>query len=333
MRLHNRRSRLLLVVVLGWAVHGGAHETTSPDGDTAAPLADADTDDTNTGHGAFSIGYQNTYVNGMLLGGKPLPIGTVRVQTIDLGIDYDVGDHWSVNAGIPFTSSRFDATPFAPPHCPTTVPAPCRNAPALSPPHPESQFLDDGRAHATWSDWSFGVAYDANIGDYFISPSLTAYIPSHNYTFFANAAVGQDLQRVELGVTLAHQFDFSNIYYRVGYRYAFVERTLGISINHSKLDLDLGYFITPEVSVNLFALGKFGGGLQAAELLPLTDNLSNAYWYHHDQISAHEYLNLGTSLDYRFDRYTVTTALQRLVWGRTVYDFKYKFDVSLTRTF
>jgi hypothetical protein len=311
-----------------------------PESESPQPAA-GDTGESQKGHGSVSIAYQNTYVNGMLIGESVMKIGTVRVQTIDLGVDYYVADQWSINAGIPFTSSRFNGTGIGPAHCPTTAPPICQSpTPALSPQEPGSQFLDDGNVHGTWADWSFGAAYHTEIDNYLITPSITAYIPSHNYTFFANAAVGQDLKKVEIGATVAHQFDFSNFYYRIGYRYAFEQKTLGISVDNSKVDLDLGYFVNEKLSVNLFGLGKFGGGLTSDELIQLTkvDGIpfSNEFWYHHDQISAHEYFNVGTGMDYRFgdqDKYTLTTNLQRLIWGNSVYDFKYKFDVTLTRAF
>jgi hypothetical protein len=50
-----------------------------------------------------------------------------------------------------------------------------------------------------------GLAYHGNIDDYLVTPTVIAYLPSHEYTFFANAAVGQDVRKLELAIDLAHR--------------------------------------------------------------------------------------------------------------------------------
>ena len=214
--------------------------------------------------------------------------------------------------------------------CPTTIPAACQSQFPLSPPHPESHFLDDGDFHGTWQDWSLGAAYHADFRDYHITPSISAYIPSHRYTFFARAAAGQDLQQLELALSVAHQLDFSNIYYRVGYGYVFVEKTLGIDVNNQRFDLELGYFINPQLTVHVSSLGKFGGGLQSNEFRMIRTDA----FYNHLKIAANEYASIGAGIDYRFlEKYTLSSSVQHLVWGRTAYSFKYLFDLKLTREF
>jgi len=85
----------------------------------------------------------------------------------------------------------------------------------------------------------------------------------------------------------------------------------------------------------LFSLAKFGGGgLTQTELVGRADGRTNVWWYHHDQISSHEYANIGIGVDYQLgDKYTLSTSVQTLVWGRNVYDFKYSADLRLTREF
>lgn len=57
-------------------------------------------------------------------------------------------------------------------------------------------------------------------------------------------------------------------------------------------------------------------------------------WYHHDERAQHNYANLGAGFDYHVnDKYTVSTTVQRLVWGQFVFDFKYSMDVRLSRAF
>jgi len=316
---------LLLAFGAAIGAPANAHETDSNDESLG------ESSESSKGHGSISIGYQNTLVNGRLDdAGSSVAIGSVRIQSIYLGLDYFFADRWSIHAGLPFIESRYRGMR---PHCPTAMPPQCQPPqPVLSRPHPESQFLDDGDFHGTWQDWTLGVSYYTNIGNYYITPSITALIPSHDYTFFAQAAVGQNLNKLAVGIALAHQFDFTEIYYSVGYAYVFAERTLGVSINHSRIDLELGYFLSPRLSVRLFSLSKFGGGLKQSELM--TDNRTNEVWYHHDQISSHEYANLGLGVDYSLgDKYTLSASVQTLVWGRNVYNFKYSADLRLSREF
>lgn len=291
---------------------------------------DAVSGESAKGHGSISIGYQNTLVNGFLKhDGNPRPIGTVRVHSINLGGEYHFSDHWSVHFGLPYVQSRYLGPA---PHCPTREPEECQNPNIRvpSPEHPESRFLDDGDPHGTWQDWHLGVAYHTNVGSYLITPSMTLQIPSHNYPFFAQSAVGQNLVKLEVGAELAHQFDFTNLYYRAALYRVFVEKTLGISVDHYKLDVELGWFINEDVSVKTFATWKRGKGIT-------TDDprlAESEIFFHHDQISRHEYFNVGLGMDYRInDRYSLSTQAQTLIWGNTVYNMQYSFGVQLSRSF
>jgi hypothetical protein len=285
-----------------------------------------------SGHGSVSLGVQDTLVNGFRLDRGPKKrIGTVRGHRVDLDLEYYVADRWSVLAGIPYISNRYRGPN---PHCPTHAPPQCAKIPALNPPHPESPFLDDGSFHGAWQDFRLGMAYHADIDSYLITPSFTASIPSHDYPFFTQVAVGQRLKQYDFAATLAHQFDFSNIYYRLGYGYVISEKPLGINVNHSHFDMELGWFVSPRLDVRASCLGKFGGGLQVSDLIQRTAGNTNVVWYHHDQITAHEYDSCGGGLDYDLgDRYTLAASVQREVWGSSVFDFKYDLEVRLTRSF
>jgi len=331
MRQQRARQRFVwLMAAAGFTATAGA-QTVPPQAAIGnaftVPSLNPASDETAKGHGSVSLGYQNTYINGMFLpvpGGKA-DIGSIRVQSISFDLDYFFADRWSVHLGIPFIQSRYQG---GSPHCITRTPPQCKDAVVPSQPHPESMFLDDGRAHGAWQDWSLGLAYHANVNEYLLTPSLTAHIPSHQYTFFGQAAVGQDLQKLEVAVDLAHQFELSNLYYRLRAAHVFVEKTLGQSVDHNKLDLELGYFLNETWTVKVFGVGKKGDGY------PGGYDRTTELWYHHDQRAKHNYANLGAGLDYHVnDKYTVSATVQRLIWGQFVYDFKYSMDVRLSREF
>ena len=291
----------------------------------AAPGVDAS--DTSKGHGSLSVGYQNTYVNGMFLPvpGGLAPIGYVRVQSISFDLNYFFADRWSAQLGIPYIVARYRGPE---PHCITHTPPQCKDQVVPVQPHPNSEFLDDGSYHGAWQDWTAGLAYHGNIDDYLITPIVIAYLPSHDYTFFANAAVGQDVKKLETAVDLAHQFELSNLYGRVRAGHVFAQKTLGQSIDYNKLDLELGYFIDEVWTVKAFGVGKRGKGY------PGTYDQTTEEWYRHDQRAKHNYANVGVGMDYHADDlYTVSATVQRLVWGQFVFDFHYSFDLHLTRQF
>lgn len=305
-----------------------AHDSPPPDVSPYSPLVvDQASRESTQGHGAVSLGYQNTYVDGMLLdipGGKA-PIGTVRIQSVSLDLDYFFADRWSAHVGLPYVQSRYNGPQ---PHCPTAAPPQCAGQPALAQPHPESRFLDDGKTHGAWQDWTLGIAYHADLDGYLVAPSISVVIPSHRYTFFANAAVGQDLHKLEIAVDVSHQFDFTSLYYRVIAGHVFTPTTLGQNIDYNRLDLELGYFLNDTWTLKTFAAGKKGHGYNGG-YDPTTE-----VFYHHDQRAPHNYANLGVGIDHRFGERTIlSTTVEKLIWGQTVYDFKYSVNVRLTRNF
>jgi hypothetical protein len=282
--------------------------------------------ETMAGHGSIAIAYLNSYVNGFWLDSNTkLPNGAIRSRGVALQLEYFVADAWSVYVGIPYFSNRYDG---AQPHCPTTAPPQCAGIPPLNPQHPESRFIDDGRYHGAWQDFTLGAAWHTHIGEYFVTPALTATIPSHDYVFFDNAAVGQRLRQLLLSATLEHQFEFSNFFYRLGYGYAFSQKVSGHDTGYQRFDGELGYFVNERLQVRTFLTGRVGNGYSAKDLLPLTNGFSNDYWYHHDQLSKHTYFGAGLG-----NRYALGAGIQHEFFGETVFDFKYALELRLTRTF
>jgi len=290
------------------------------------------TQESARGHGSVSIAYLSTYSNGFQIDSNTeAPLATVHSRGVAFDVDYNVSDDWSVHVGIPYIDNRFVS---GSPHCPTMAPPQCASQPVLNPQHPESAFIDDGRYHGTWQDFNIGAAWHAHVGNYYITPSVTAIIPSHDYVFFDNAAVGQRLRQLQVGATLAHQFDFSNIYYKLGYAYVFSQHVLGVNTGYQRYDAELGWFVNDKFSVRGFLSGRAGFGMSARELLPLTAGQTNDVWYHHDQLAQHSYRGVGVGFDYDIgNRYTLTMGVQHEIWGSTVFDFKYALETRLTRSF
>lgn len=298
---------------------------------TPPSASDTDAEETAAGHGSFSIGFYDTYVNGFWLASNlKAPVGGAHTLGSGFDASYNVSDTWTVYGGIRYFSGRYSGPA---PNCPTTAPPQCAGIPALNPPHPELPFIDDGKYHGGWQDWNIGVAWHTNIGSYYITPSATAYIPSHDYTTFGNAVLGQDLHQLLFDVALSHQFDFTNFYYRLEYGYAFSEHVLGINTGYQRYDGELGWFINENLSVRAFVTGRAGFGVAARDP-DLTNGMTNIYFVEKGRTAQHDYRAWGLGFDYGFaNRYTVSANVQREFWGDTVYDFKYALEAHLTRSF
>jgi|GEM_PF-2706884 len=296
------------------------------------PTADDALHPSAKGHGTISIGYQGTSVDGLRASdSRIIDAGYGTMRSVDFALDYFVTDAWSLHVGIPYVSNVFHGSP----HCPTTQPPQCQGGRPLNPQHPESHFQDDGHYHGTWQDWNIGAAYHAALhGDYLLTPSLTYYFPSHDYVFFSNAAAGQRIWKIEPSLELAHQFEFTNFYYRVRYSYVFTQKVLDTRMSHHRLELEGGWFINDRFTLRAFAIGKKGEGYTIAEMGALSAGATNDYWYHHDQILKHDFAEYGVGADVHFgEHYTLSAALHRLWWGASVINFRHAAELRLTRDF
>lgn len=295
-----------------------------------------DIGDNPAGHGSVSIAYLGSYQKDLVISGDiKSPIGGVHSRGLGLGVSYNVTNDWSVFGGIRYFDNRYAGNA---PNCPTITASPACAAgaggPPLNPQHPETPFIDDGKYHGAWQDFTLGAAYHANIGGYFITPSVTATIPSHDYVFYGTSYFGQRLRQLLFAATLAHQFDFTNIYYKLGYGYGFSEHVLGVNTGYQRADAELGWFVNEKFSVNAFLTGRQGNGLSAPELGARSNGKTNDYWYRRSQLAEHSYRAYGFGFDYDFgNRYVASFNVQHEYWGETVFDFKYVLEARLTRNF
>ena len=131
-----------------------------------------------------------------------------------------------------------------------------------------------------------------------VAPFVSAVIPSHSYTYFAHAAAGRDLHEYLLGSSFGARLDqlLAGSYVELTYSYAFVEHVLGIHHDRSNGLLELGYFLTPSLSMRGIATGFYThGGVNgvAADRLPPPE-----IFLHHDQIGHESGISVGGGLSY-----------------------------------
>jgi len=263
------------------------------------------------GEAWLSLGYGNVFVTKHYLGTRDNPgdnvendFGHIRGQSVGMVLGYGLTDRLALSVGIPFMVTKYDGT--APHNSRHTVP---------------QQFIDDGLYHGTFQDYTINLRYQAYNGWMAIAPFASAVIPSHSYTTFAHAAPGRGLHEYQLGFSLGGRLDrlLPGSYVEATYGYAFVERVLDIYHNRSDFALEVGYFLTPSLSVRGIGTGHYThggydlkcGNPGGAPCIP------DAYRPYHDLIVRTSAINLGGGLSYVLTGSTeIYASYLRTVQGR-----------------
>jgi opacity protein-like surface antigen len=255
------------------------------------------------GEAFISIGYSNVFVTKHYLfstGGPPsdnteVDRGHIRSQSAGAELGYAITDRFAVSVGLPFTSAKWYRTcaTCGAPHNPTV------NGVSY-----HGTLIDDGNYHSTFQDYRVQALYQVARNPVALTPFVGIVIPSHDYQYYAHAAVGRGLREYLLGVNFGGQLYrvLPGAYVQAHYSYAFVERVLGIHHDRSSGALELGYFLTPSLGARFLASGFYthGGICNCSDLaLGTPVNASNPYRLHHDQIEHASGISLGGGLSYQ----------------------------------
>ena len=315
-----QRSFRVAALVLAAAMPGAVTA-----GDPVKPGSLQDFGNPEPARGWISVGFQAVHTRGSLdgSGGDSLFLRTLETdsRSLTLSVDYRINQRWSLNASLPYIRKRaVNDRGF-------------HNPARLAVPRPDSQFLDDGDYHGTWQDWQLGVTYHAGFAGFDVRPHAVLTYPSRDYTFFASAAAGQRLKRVRLGFDASRRLGLSNFHYSAGYSYEFVERVLGNNLDKQHLRLSGRYDISPQLSANVFAVGRRGQGLDPAIFLGQSQ-LGSELWYQHDRLLPHNYGLAGLGVTWRFnDVWSISGSTSRMVWGDSIHAIKYAHELQFTRAF
>jgi len=296
-------------MVLVWTTVVQADTAVNLEGDLYTP-----------GSGSVSLSYQYIEVNKFQNGKEKIDIGKVETNTIYLELEYILAQRWRLQLGIPYIWKSFNGIGR---HDPL----------ALVPPRPDVPYIDDGSYNRDFQDVYTTVHYLWKSNPVQLEPFVAVIYPTHNYPHFGNAAVGQNLWKVEVGLELTKFMPFSDWYYRLAGSYTFVEKTLGVNVNKIGLAGQVGYFFTPRFGMNLFFLGKKGKG-NSAQMFPPGPARTTEAWYQHDRTLQHSYLDAGIGAEYYIgDKWEVNGALLATVWGESVHWVDHSGTIELTRYF
>lgn len=307
---------------------GGAHAS----GDDWS--FDSTGDQSASGHGHVSIGIQGAHTEGLVSGtgerfGEAL---ATDVRSMTIGIEYWLGEQWSLHASLPFISKRALNDPGQ------------HDQSRLIVPHPESTFIDDGQYHSAWQDWQLGLAFHTSVGALDIATHAVFTYPSHDYIFFASAPVGQGLKKLRVGADVSQRIGQSNFHYSAGYSYEFVERIKDIPVggvqygnintDNQYLRLSAWYDFSPQLSVRVFGNRRTGNGLVNSEVRSIDPFLRTELWYQHDRLLQYNYAIVGIGSTWDFNEtWSVSASAATMVWVRVNHDMKYAYELRLLRKF
>lgn len=233
----------------------------------------------------------------------------------DLG--YGITDRLAVRVGVPFVASRYSG---ANPH------------PAL----PGKPRYDDGTWHSAFQDLRAEVRFKATTGSLAVTPLVALVVPTSGYAQLAHSALGRHLVEGQVGVNAGRLLDpvLPNAYLQARYTYTFVERVLGTMHDRSNIAFDLGYFVTPSLTVGMIgAWQKSHGGWRAIiDFPPPTD----PKFVYHDQLQRTDYLRLGGaasysltgSIDIGVSAFTTVSARSDVAMSGFSLGFTYSFSPS-----
>ena len=256
------------------------------------------------GDGYVSFGVQTVSFDGHFdTGGKKLSgAGKSRATNLLLGLSYSFTDRFTAELSLPYVITRYTANPadltFG---SPLFVPA----------------VLDDGGSHSAFQDFHLDLHYNVlkdskrrGLHDLAVTPFFSFIIPSHAYDYRGESAFGRDLREYALGISAGRLLTplLHRAYVQGQYSHAFVQNANDVPLNHSNVDLELGYFLPHSLAVRGFGswLHTHGGitigqALADPRLFPVHDRLLRASYWH---LGAGANYSITRSLDLSFSYVT-----------------------------
>ena len=254
------------------------------------------------GEGTATLTLQDNFVKNHLgSGGERLDVGHIRTFILLHDIDYGITDKLALDVSIPFVLSKYYG------------------------PRPHQLPVDNGNYHGNLQDVRMNLRYNLRTRPFIITPFVALGVPSNDYIYFAHSAAGTYQREYVIGSSFGRGLEpvLARAYAQGLYAFLIPEEVMGIRTYRSRVDWDLGYFVTRRLAIRTLGSLQVGhSGYQVGH--SLTDrgdfpvrNPSNIKWYHHDQTSRISYLNLGGGANFAITKsWSAFVVLTNTVWGR-----------------
>ena len=303
------RTVLFLVALIGFARAGSAQAFLPPPGE-----------------GNVTVSYQNLRAVGHYdLNGERMEGDSGHDPTqghaIVMEAEFGVTDRLAINGSLPYIRSRYEG---GHPH----------RVMGIGP----IQEWDDKTYHGTFQDFRIGIRYNITRSPFAITPSFDVIIPSHHYPSTAHAAAGKDLRAYIAGAAAGGFLDAvaPGLFFHTQVSYARVQKVLEIYANRSRLDSELGYFITPRLSVRfLESYQVTHDGIDLISFTPMTEGVIHStgvniegdeyrdYRRNHDRLQRSNYFTLGGAVSFAVnDTMEVFVDAAKMVWGENVHPLR-----------
>jgi opacity protein-like surface antigen len=256
------------------------------------------------GDSSVSFGVQTISFAGHFdtAGNKLQGAGKSRATNLLLGLSYSFTDRFTVDLSLPYVITKYTGQ---------------QEELTFGNPLFHPAILDDGSSHSAFQDFHLDLRYNVFrdskrpiLRNLSVTPFFSFVVPSHAYDWHGESAFGRDLREYVLGVSAGRLLSpvLRKAYFQGQYSYAFVQKVNDIPLNHSNVDLELGYFLPHSLSVRGFGnwLHTHGGitieqALQNPEIFPVHDRLLRASSWH---LGAGTTYSLTESMDLSFSYIT-----------------------------
>jgi len=271
------------------------------------------------GEGTATLTLQDNFVKDHLGSeGRRFDAGHIRTFIASQDIDYGITDKLALDVSIPFVLSKYYG------------------------PKPHQLPIDDGKYHGSWQDVRLNLRYNLRAHPFAITPFVALGMPSNDYIYFAHSAAGTNQREYVFGSSFGRNLEpvLSRAYVQGLYAFLIPEEIRGIRTYRSRLDWDVGYFVTRRFAIR--SLGDLQIGHSGLEVGQPPDDLgdfpvhkpTDPTWRHHDQTSRISYLNVGGGASFAVTRsWSAFAVLTTTVWGRNGHALSLGEVVGLSWTF
>ncbi|MEP6783265.1 MAG: hypothetical protein ABI983_06315 [Acidobacteriota bacterium] len=180
------------------------------------------------GTGAVNFTYQFIDNTGhTLTDGTLIPDGKSRNMSVFIEGDYAFTDKFSITAGIPYVMSKYIGP---------------------NPPPPPIPYLPNEQC-GCWShgiqDFALMARYNLINSRFGLTPSISLGVPTHDYEFRGEAAIGMHLREMRVNLDAGTRLDSisPNLSVQAHYTYAIVEKAAGVAHNRTHLGAEAAYVI------------------------------------------------------------------------------------------
>ena len=278
--------------------------------------------------GSATVNYQYSHVHFHLTPtGDKVNAGMIDTQSVYLQLNYGITDRIAVYVGLPWVNKRYIGS------------GPHRIADADGHIHVTEE--DDGSYHGALQDVTLGLQYGFEWGSWSFAPFAAYGTATHDYEYFAHAAIGPRQDKFEVGVEagrlLAPPLD--RMYVQFGYGYSFLEEFADVDISRSTLTLETGYAATDRLILRVFAIGvKTHNGLEFPDDYAYLRGGRTAYdrelFHRHDTTQRIDFIEAGCGASYSLsERTSLFANVYRTFWGEGSHETQIALGFGINRQF